>query len=200
MLQQPTNTTALDGGTNTFFLFLNGSRLELDPGGGHTAISPVVNQGTGQVLCSMERSDGDLNHPLSAKYHNGPFSYTRPLSNVDPDPTITGTVPGFSLDLNGAEIGIPAQAVHAATGVAEQGRPAIKMADVQIWIGQYIDPLTHIDKFISGGRPVNPAAAEAAFGAPTYRFDRPASDITNNTGSGGDFTKTGTVTDYAPGP
>jgi hypothetical protein len=41
---------------------------------------------------------------------------------------------------------------------------------------------------------------EAAFGVPTYRFNRPATDITNNTGDGGDFTLTGTVTDATPGP
>jgi hypothetical protein len=39
-----------------------------------------------------------------------------------------------------------------------------------------------------------------AFGVPNYRFNRPANDITNDTGSGGDFAKTGTVTDYTPGP
>lgn len=114
--------------------------------------------------------------------------------------TLTGIVPGWAIDLNGTEIGIPAQAAHAASGITGNSDGPIKFADVQIWVGQYIDPLTDIDKFINGGRPVNPAIAEAAFGIPTYRFNRPASDITNDTGTGGDFTKTGTVTDYSPGP
>jgi len=197
-----TNDTALAGGTNTFFLFLNGSRVELVPGGGTSAVSPVVSGASGQVKCSMENADGDFGHPFSAKYHNGPFSYTRSLSGVDPDPTITGSVPGFSIGLSGTEIGLPCQAVHAATDIAGHGRPAIKYADVQIWVGQYIDPTNadNLAKFISGGAPVNPVVAEAAFGAPTYRFPGPALGIGTNTGTGGDFTLTGTVTDAAPGP
>jgi hypothetical protein len=61
------------------------------------------------------------------------------------------------------------------------------MADVQIWVGQYIDPTIHIDKFISGGRPVNPSVAEAVFGTPTYRFHGPALGIGTNSGTSSDF-------------
>jgi hypothetical protein len=97
--------------------------------------------------------------------------------------TLTGIVPGFSIGLNGTEISIPAQAAHAASGVTGNSDTAIKYADVQIYVGQFIDPTNadNLAKFISGGRPVNPAIAEAAFGIPTYRFNRPADDITNNT-------------------
>ncbi|WP_029587538.1 hypothetical protein [Bradyrhizobium sp. URHD0069] len=77
----------------------------------------------------------------------------------------------------------------------------IKMGDVQIWVGQCIDPTVHIAKFITaGGRPVAPSVAAAEFGTQTYLFSGSAEDFIVNQGTGGDFTKTGTVTDYTPGP
>jgi hypothetical protein len=42
--------------------------------------------------------------------------------------------------------------------------------------------------------------AIAALGTPKYDLRGPASGITTNHGSAGDFTKTGTITDYTPGP
>jgi hypothetical protein len=70
-------------------------------------------------------------------------------------------------------------------------------------VDQFIDPTNadNLAKFITTeGKPVNPTVAEAAFGAPTFRFRGPASGIATNIGTGGTFTKTGTVTDYSPGP
>jgi hypothetical protein len=42
--------------------------------------------------------------------------------------------------------------------------------------------------------------AIAALGTPVYRFRGPASGISTNLGSAGNRTKTGTVTDFTPGP
>ena len=87
------------------------------------------------------------------------------------DQDVTGVTPSWFPDINGKEIGIPAQSGHAAGGVTGNAGDAI-----QIWVGQYIDPTIHIDKFIGGGRPVNPAIAQAAFGAPTLSLSRPRSN------------------------
>jgi hypothetical protein len=38
------------------------------------------------------------------------------------------------------------------------------------------------------------------FGPPTFLFQGNAASFVNNAGTGGDFTKVGTVTDIAPGP
>jgi hypothetical protein len=73
--------------------------------------------------------------------------------------------------INGQQISLPGQSLVG--GVAANPNGATRYVDVQMWAVQYIDPTTDIDKFISGGRPVNPAVAEAAFGAPTYRLRRP---------------------------
>jgi hypothetical protein len=196
-----TNTTSLGGATNTAFIFLNGVRQNWSNGlDGGNLKGRIVDQATGQVQPGMlAYFDGAPNSEGSV-YADGPFSLTRPVTGADGDVTIAGIVPGFSIGLNGTEIGIPAQAAHAASGVVGNSDTAIRYADVQIWVGQYIDPTTNIDKFISGARPVNPAIAEAAFGAPDFRFSGPALDIGTNSGTGGDFTKTGTVTDAAPGP
>jgi len=200
-----TNTTTLGGATNTAFIFLNGERQNWSNGlDGGNLKGRIVDQATGQVQPGMlAYFDGAPNSEDSV-YAHGPFSLTRNVSTPDgPVPaTLTGIVPGFSIGINGTEVGIPAQAAHAASGVTGNTDVAIRYADVQIWVGQFIDPTNadNLAKFISGGSPVNPTVAEAAFGVPTYRFNRPASDVANNTGSGGDFTKTGTVADAAPGP
>jgi hypothetical protein len=47
---------------------------------------------------------------------------------------------------------------------------------------------------------VNPSVAVEAYGTPTLLFTGNAASFVNNAGTGGDFTKTGTVTDIAPGP
>lgn len=81
--------------------------------------------------------------------------------------------------------------------------PPIRYGDPQFGLGRFFDPANadNLSKFIEAdGKPVNPAVAEAAFGAPTYRFSGPASGIAHNLGNGGDFTKTGPVTDATPGP
>jgi hypothetical protein len=119
---------------------------------------------------------------------------TAPIWRVS-DPA-SFVLPGWDIGWNGFEFGLPVVSGGAADN------PGVRVADVQVWLGTYIDPSNadNLAKFISGGRPVNPAVAETAFGAPTYRLAGPASGITNNTGTGGDFTKTGTVTDATPGP
>ena len=82
----------------------------------------------------------------------------------------------------------------------------MQFADFQMWVGKFIDPTVagNLDKFVTVkngiGRPVNPAVAEAAFGKPTYRFSGDKAAFVNNTGSGRDFTLTGTVNNFTPAP
>jgi hypothetical protein len=59
----------------------------------------------------------------------------------------------------------------------------------------------NLAKFITPeGTPVNPAVAAALFGPQTFLFQGNAASFVNNAGTGGEFTKTGTVTDVTPGP
>jgi hypothetical protein len=67
------------------------------------------------------------------------------------------------------------------------------LADLQIWEGQYID-LTqpaNLQKLISGGKPVDPKIAAAAFGPLTVLFSGDATTFGTNQGTGGAFTLTG---------
>ncbi|WP_029581929.1 hypothetical protein [Bradyrhizobium sp. URHD0069] len=164
--------------------FVNGSEVAVLTTGDFTPRGRSDSDGT--LWYSATGADGSSGGPIQ------PYYAPAYLDGVNVRGSAEFFVPGFTLQLNGIPIGIPTY-----DGIAG---PRIAFADIQIWVGQYIDPTTNIDKFISGGRPVNTAIAEEAFGVPTYRLNRPASDVANNTGSGGDFTKTGTVTDATPGP
>lgn len=106
-------------------------------------------------------------------------------------------VPAFDIAINGKTISIPG-------GSHQNPNYKIQMADVQIWVGQFIDPRDHIEKFFrrvgeTGGRPVNPAVAAAAFGTPTFLFKGSSSStgFQLNRGTGGAFVKTGTLTDQS---
>lgn len=58
----------------------------------------------------------------------------------------------------------------------------------------------NIAKFISGGKPVDPATAVAAFGTPAVLFSGNASTFGTNQGSGGSFTLTGSLTNASSSP
>jgi len=76
------------------------------------------------------------------------------------------------------------------------------MSDVQVWLGQYIDPTVpgNLDKFIADGRPVDPAVAEAAFGQPAILFSGDSSNFVTNQGTDGPFTLVGTLTNSDTSP
>jgi hypothetical protein len=74
--------------------------------------------------------------------------------------------------------------------------PTLDMADLQFWDGvsaDLSDP-TVVAKFISGGKPVNPAVAAAAFGKQTILFSGDASTFVTNQGTGGAFALTTSFT------
>ena len=63
------------------------------------------------------------------------------------------------------------------------------MADFQLWDGTFIDLSVpaNLANFIQNGKPVDPAAAAAAFGQPTLLFSGGASTFGNNQGTGGAY-------------
>jgi hypothetical protein len=129
---------------------------------------------------------------VSISFDSGAIPNSFPSSF--PSPPVD--LPAFPTAINGHEFVIPGQ----STG---SDAPIIDYADVQIWVDQYIDPTNadNLAKFrTTGGKAVPPSVAADAFGTQTFLFSGNAEGFANNTGSGGDFTKTGTVTDYTPGP
>jgi len=102
------------------------------------------------------------------------------------------------IPINGKEFGIPAFAANLAT----QGK-RLQYGNVQVWFGQFIDPTNagNLAKFRDAdGKPVNPAVSTAAFGTQTILFRGNAEGFIIDQGTGGPFIKTGTITDYPPGP
>lgn len=76
------------------------------------------------------------------------------------------------------------------------GRFTGYMADVQMWLGTYVDFSTTANRrlFIDGsGKPVNPSIAEASLGTPILRLSGPLGTWHTNKGSGGGFTLTGAL-------
>ncbi len=71
---------------------------------------------------------------------------------------------------------------------------AYEYADMQVWIGEAIDPTGgNISKFVSGGKPVNPSVAASAFGQQTFLFSGDATTFSTNQGSGGVCSLIGTA-------
>jgi len=80
----------------------------------------------------------------------------------------------------------------------------ILVADVQIWLGQCIDPSnpSNLEKFIVGGKPVDPAIAAAEFGQQTFLFSGDATSFATNQGTWQDtpVTVTGYMTNATTSP
>lgn len=118
-----------------------------------------------------------------------------------PDSMISGSTPGnvpnWDIAVAGQEISIPdlADNIGAST-------PAVRFADVQVWFGKYIEPTVgNLAKFIdANGKPVSPAAARAEFGQQTLLFQGDAEGFPVNQGTGGEFTTSGTISDFDTGP
>jgi hypothetical protein len=109
------------------------------------------------------------------------------------------TFPAFTIAISGHEHSIPCLAANAGPSY----NPKFEMADFMMWTGVSLDTSVTGNRrlFIDAdGNPVNPSVAIAALGTPVYDFRGPASDVATNRGSAGNPTKTGTVTDFTPGP
>ena len=132
----------------------------------------------------------DTNHAAGLKIG---FMYQDGASVLNPANTVD-TNAAFSLGWNGNGINVAANALTPAQ--------EIDFCDIQVWVGQLIDPSVpaNLAKFISGGKPVNPATAAAAFGTQTYLFSGDATGFLVNQGTGGAFTASGTFTNAATHP
>jgi hypothetical protein len=106
-------------------------------------------------------------------------------------------IPPWTLGVAGNPVGLP-----STDGIGLQDSTKIQYRAVQAWLGQYIDPVSNYGKFAkpaTGGFPhgilVKPSVAAASFGPQTYRFDGGKTSGVVNGGTGGPFTKIGTVKD-----
>jgi hypothetical protein len=74
------------------------------------------------------------------------------------EPGDVTTLASLPIQVAGSEIGLPTQISNR--DVSQK----VRYADVMIWFGQFIDPTNadNLAKFISGGRPISPAAAVGA--------------------------------------
>lgn len=123
---------------------------------------------------------------------------TRPVNIVTPDLSFPHyDIDPYMLNYSGASMAIPL--VQAEIG----DHPKQRMAEFQMW-NKYIDPATYISMFIdSRGKPVNPSIPAATFGPPAIlcrRNKKLGKKFEINEGSGGAFTKIGTIGDYSPSP
>lgn len=130
----------------------------------------------------------DTNHDAGLKIK---FLYVDGINALDPSQT-TDTSPAFITPWNGLDFYMPDN--------RSPSRLTLDFADVQMWVGQMIDPTTNISKFISGGKPVNPSVAATAFGTQTFLFSGDHTTFPTNQGTGGAFTLTGTLTDASTSP
>lgn len=162
--------------------------------------TPTPNAGRNDGVTVTGASTG----PYPFRAGGGGFWWqdSRPAAiNVPENPAFVsgiGTIPAWDVKISDRELGFP----WASYDVPYSS--SARYAEVQMWFGQYIDPATHISKFIDARRkPVDPAIPAAAFGPPTVRFRRNKTkhwEFSTNQGSGGPFTKVGTIADFRPGP
>jgi hypothetical protein len=110
--------------------------------------------------------------------------------------TTNGIIPGYNFVLSGKEVGLPSYP-DSAWGLNTQ---IVDMAQVQIWVGTYIDPTnaTNFSKFVTlnghgGGTSVAPEIAAEYFGTPTYLFKGARDEFVINHGTGGAFSAAGTI-------
>jgi hypothetical protein len=157
---------------------------------------------------------GDAWHHVSfAVDANHDVSYTANLVFDGSSKSMTTTAAPSPPDrrqikLNGLDVGLPGLPVSPSydAGGLGGGSLPICFGDYQFWVGQYIDwtNATNYAKIVNvsagKGTPVDPAIAAAAFGQQTLLFKGNHTAFTNNLGTGGAFTLTGTDADFTPTP
>lgn len=183
------------------FRAIAGFYLEI---GGNYDTDAYVSISTGDGQISFGSDDGlfvpetwnhvavsvDVGHPFGSKvvqlYVNG-VSVLNPVNTVEVGDSLT--IPWNNNTIN---------FVRSLT----QSPSTFDHCDLQVWIGQQVDlsDPANLSKLISGGKPVDPAVASAAFGAPTILFSGDSTTYPANQGSGGAFTLTGTLTNSSTSP
>jgi hypothetical protein len=196
------DVSAVDAGNqfvsgNTMMLFVNGVFADGLSGGNPTTGSPPGSQGDfppgvgWPFVLSNDFRFEEWPHTRSGTDSGVPWKYIV-------------SIPAWKPSINGFRTALPL--IREYADYSGQSF-AVDYAAVQIWTDQFIDPTTHIDKFVKldPGNPtkpllVDPSVAQKAFGKPTFFFDGPPSRFVNNRGSGGEFTKIGDLKSFRPAP
>jgi hypothetical protein len=183
-------------GWDTAWVFLNGQFFGATPNGSRPLQGAVPGFPSRGAMWSTAPCD-------QASYPGGPagnpMAQDWPTYFMPPADSYNMIVPGFAMDVNGFEWGIPVQTVFAGTNLS------ICSAETQVWFGTFIDPNAYIGMFIdSHGKPVDPAVPANVFGPPQLllrRNRRLGQHYSDNQGTlGGTFNVTGTVDDFAAFP
>lgn len=152
------------------------------------------------ILVSVDTSTDDtgneddiLSHKLVTIYVDGADQYRQEFrGGTNTNEVVAESA--FDILVNGAEFGFP-----AGIGYYIELQPEMNFADVQIWLGTYIDG-ANISAFIADGNPVDTAVAALRFGEPTFLFRGDNVAFRVNSGADGAVSAVGTITDFTPGP
>jgi len=109
---------------------------------------------------------------------------------------------GLATRANGDQFGFPRSSDYPGNEFSFTS-PIVRLANVKVWIGQSVDVFAEKDKFVSENNGVGVPAdslANLAFGEPDFSFRGGSTAFPINLGAGGEFTKTGTLTDFSPAP
>ena len=186
--------TALVGGvTPTRRIHLSLSNFMFDPGDKTWDFSSVANAYTPAswhhiFIC------GDTSVATKG------YCYVNTVDKTDAS-SFSGNDTGFVATWNGCIFGVPTTPAEAAFHDTR-----IQMAEVQIWLGTFIDPtdpdnLAKFVRIVNGtGRPQNPTLAATAFGTPTYSFRGTNTQFPTNHGNGGAMSSSGVINSYTPVP
>ena len=204
----PKHTTDYATSWQTLYIFINGTNVSgsyLSPNGEAGNSTPPDIGLPGRVFAAIrsgtQNTNGGIMNFAEGISMPGPrFSTdTNPATGhlyLDESSNVT-TLASLPIQVSGTEIGLPTMTANRSDS------PRVRLAFVQVYFGQFIDPTnsTNLHRFITAtGSPVAPSVAQAAFGTPSYIFNGDASAFIVNGGTSGSVTKTGTVTDYSPGP
>lgn len=122
------------------------------------------------------------------------------IGSIVTDPS-SGVQRSMSISMSGAAVGIPAHPDYILNTTT-----TTPMAQMQIWVGQYIDPTISANyaKFVSisngTGTPASISLSHSAFGTPTFEFYGDRTAFKTNRGTGGGFSMSGTINNYTPTP
>ncbi len=152
----------------------------------------------------QEILSNDNIYPVTPWTH---FAVNVDLEHADPNKVqqyyINGAPAGFTNDFSYAPSLIVSLSEESLMYVGTDGfsdRCAFDLSDMQFWAGTSTDFSLTIGKLISGGKPVNPSVAAAAFGPQTILFSGDQVGFPINGGTGGTATLTGPLTNAATHP
>lgn len=199
------NTSAISPATNTWRRYI--ISLDLSSGAQFLYAGTINTYTLGSNSFRVWASVDDTDYSPTA-FGQGLSSFSGPAGSILPSlnggsGSLLGTeditYPGFSLAISGLEFAIPVLAANAAPGY----NPKFEMADFMMWTGVSLDTSNSTNRrlFINADLSRPPTStAISTLGTPVYYFSGGASAWSTNLGSAGAAVKTGTITDFTPGP